>query len=82
MHAQLEMAALVAERHARTGRVGFAGIEYQLAKRGVDVMDQLAERVDRATAIAAAEWSEAKVNAMCERHGSANVRAKPPEGLA
>lgn len=64
MAAQLEMATRLVERYGRTGRVGFLGLEYQVAKRGVIVMDQLAEMVDRATAIAAAEWSEAEVNRM------------------
>jgi len=35
------------------------------------VMDQLAELVDRPTAIAAAEWSEAKISALASRHGQA-----------
>lgn len=67
---QLVMAAAVIERYGRTGRVAFTGPEYQLAKTGVLVMDALAERVDRATAIAAADWSENKVNelaAQCAR---------------
>ncbi len=59
---QLQMAAEVINRYGRTGRVGFTGAEYQLAKFGVQVMDALAEQVDRATAVAAAEWSEQKVN--------------------
>lgn len=67
---QLAMAAAVIERYGRTGRVAFTGPEYQLAKEGVLVMDALAEHVDRATAIAAADWSENKVNelaAQCTR---------------
>ena len=42
----------------------FTGTDYQIAKAGLDVMDQLAELVDRPTAIAAANWSEAKVAQM------------------
>jgi hypothetical protein len=64
MRAQLELATRVVERYGRTGRVGFSGTEYQVAKLGVDVMDQLAEMVDKATALAAAEWGEAQVNAL------------------
>lgn len=64
MRAQLELVTGVVERFGRTQRVGFSGREYQLAKVGVDVMDQLAAVVDRATAVAAAEWSEARVNAL------------------
>ena len=61
MAQQLQLLERVVERYGRTGRVGFTGEEYQLAKVGVIVMDQLAEQVDRPTAIAAAEWSERKV---------------------
>jgi hypothetical protein len=64
MRAQLEMADRVIERFRRTGRVGFTGADYQLAKDGVQVMDQLSEIVDRATAVDAAEWSEARLNAL------------------
>lgn len=61
MTQQLELATAVLDRFERTGRVGFSGSEYQLAKLGVDVMDALASQVDRVTAIAAAEWSEARL---------------------
>jgi hypothetical protein len=63
MTEQLDVLTSVVERYRRTGRVGFSGTEYQLAKRGVQLMDDLAERVDRATATAAADWAEARVNA-------------------
>ena len=59
---QLDLAMALIARHGRTGRVLFTGSEYQLAKEGVLVMDQLAEIVDRHTAIAAAEWSERRLN--------------------
>ena len=62
MRAQLELASTLVARYGRTGEVLFTGPEYQLAKDGVQVMDQLAEIVDRATAVIAAEWSERKVN--------------------
>jgi hypothetical protein len=64
MRAQLELATRLVERYGATGRVIFSGLDYQLAKRGAEVMDQLAQVVDRPTAVAAAEWSEAKVNAL------------------
>jgi hypothetical protein len=62
MAAQLELATRVVERYGATGRVGFSGPEYQLAKRGIDAMDALAETTDRITAMAAAEWSEGVIN--------------------
>lgn len=64
MAEQLHLATAVIERYGATGRVGFSGPEYQLAKLGVDVMDELARLVDRPTAIAAAEWSEARLNVL------------------
>lgn len=69
MRAQLEVAERVIERYRRTGRVGFSGLDYQCAREGVQVMDQLSEVVDRATAVAAAEWSEARLNALLARDG-------------
>jgi len=62
MELQLALATAVLDRYERTRRIGFSGPEYQQAKDGVVVMDQLAELVDRPTAIAAAEWSERRVN--------------------
>lgn len=64
MSQQLELAHTVLERYRRTGRVGFSGTDYQLAKTGVLVMDSLAEIVDRPTALAAADWSEAYLAAL------------------
>jgi hypothetical protein len=61
MAAQLDVLARVVERFGRTGKVGFSGPEYQLAKEGVEVMDQLAALVDQPTAAEAAEWSERRV---------------------
>jgi hypothetical protein len=58
MRAQLELATQVVRRFERTGRVGFTGPEYQLAKAGTEVMDDLAQRADKATAMAAAAWAE------------------------
>lgn len=62
MKAQLELVAVLVERYTRTGRAVFTGPEYQLAKLGVGYMDDLAEIVDRRTALVAAAWSEAFVN--------------------
>ena len=59
MDQQVAMVTRVLKRYMRTRRVGFDGRDYQEAKLGCDVMDALAARVDRATAVAAANWSEA-----------------------
>lgn len=64
MRAQLELAERLIERFTRTGRVGFSGTEYLLAKDGIGYMDQLAEIVDRPTAVAAADWSERSLESM------------------
>lgn len=58
---QLELFAAVFDRFQKTGKVGFTGPEYQLAKRGVETQDALAELVDQHTAVEAANWSEAQV---------------------
>lgn len=62
MHEQLELATAVLERFRDTGRIGFTGPQYQLAKTGVMVMDQLACQVDQAAAEAAAAWSQQQVD--------------------
>lgn len=69
MRAQLELATRLVERFGRTGRIGFSGVEYQAAKRGVEVMDELAWLVDKPTAVAAAEWGEARVSALASACG-------------
>jgi len=61
MNEQLEVATRLVERYGRTNRVRFDGPDLQLAKAGIDVMDQLAEIVDRPTAMQAVDWSEAEV---------------------
>ena len=61
MRAQLDMVTSVVQRYGRTGRVGFSGVEYQLAKAGVSVMDELAEATDKATAVEAALWADMRV---------------------
>lgn len=70
MRAQLELATRLVERYGATGRVLLTGVDYQLAKRGVQAMDELAEAVDRPTAIVAAEWSEQRVNRLAAACGA------------
>ena len=67
MDLQLEVATRLVERFGRTGRVLFVGVDLQAARTGVMVMDMLAEIVDRATAIAAADWrsEERRVGKEC-----------------
>ncbi|MEY8688357.1 MAG: hypothetical protein AB9M53_00575 [Leptothrix sp. (in: b-proteobacteria)] len=64
MTEQVQLTKRLIDRYGRTGRIAFTGPDYQLAKQGLDVMDQLATRADRATACIAADWSEARVHAM------------------
>jgi hypothetical protein len=64
MALQLEMATRVVERYGQTGRVEFDGLEYQVARRGVGVMNELARATDVATAQAAATWSELLADAL------------------
>jgi hypothetical protein len=64
MAQQLAMLEHVIQRYKRTGRIGLSGPEYQLAKAGVDIMDELARLVDLPTAVAAAAWSEARLDAI------------------
>lgn len=61
MAPQLAVATALLDRWRNTRRVVFTGPEYQIARHGVDVMDVLAHRTDRATAVAAADWSEARL---------------------
>lgn len=62
MREQLHLVERLIQRYSRTGRVAFDGPDYQLAKAGLEVMDQLAREVDRQDAIAATEWAEREVN--------------------
>lgn len=64
MAVQLEVAVRLVERYGRSQRVGFAGVDYQLAKRGLQVMDELAQLVDWPTAKQAVAWSQAEVARM------------------
>jgi hypothetical protein len=64
MAEQLHMLEAVLARYKRTGRLGLSGPEYQVARLGVEVMDELARITDLATAQAAANWSEARIGQM------------------
>ena len=64
MTEQLRMVERVVARYIKHKRVAFDGPDYQTAKRGLDIMDALAAIADRATAIAAADWSEHRMNEM------------------
>lgn len=70
MAVQLELATRLVERYGRTGIVAFTGLEYQVAKLGTQVMDLLAEMVDKHTAVEAALWSAqqvARLSSQCRR---------------
>lgn len=82
MHEQLLLCARLVERYGRTGRVAFTGTDYQLAKAGLAVMDQLAEIVDVPTAIEAAAWSEAMIYGLSSSCGAGRITAKQFERLA
>ncbi len=62
MAEQMALTLSVMERYRTTGRIGFDGPGYQLAKRGRIVMDELARLTDKSSAVAAALWSEDEVN--------------------
>lgn len=64
---QMQLATQVVERYRDRGVICFTGLEYQMAKLGVQVMDALAEQVDEATAKAAAAWSTAKLDDLVDR---------------
>lgn len=66
MDAQMALVTRLVERYRDTGRIEFTGDDYGLAKTGVEVMRQLARAVDQPTAIAAAHWSELRVEKMSE----------------
>lgn len=75
MTEQLQLVERMVARYGRTQRVAFDGLDYQLAKSGLDVMDQLARIVDRPTAVAAADWSEMRVKQM-EAEGELRLQAR------
>ena len=59
---QLGLAGRLVDRYKRTGHIVFTGPDYQLAKAGCTLMDELALVADRPTACAAADWSEARLD--------------------
>jgi hypothetical protein len=61
---QLRLCADLVERWKRTGRVGFDGPGFVLAKHGVDVMDEIARMVPVHVAREAALWSEEQLARM------------------
>lgn len=67
MREQLLVVASLLNRYRRTGKVGFSGLEYQQAKEGVEVMDELAAKVDKATAVQACAWSDAMVELVVQQ---------------
>ncbi len=69
---QLQLCLDLIARWKRTGRVGFDGPGLQLARHGVDVMDELARQVSRHVAREAALWSEEQL---------ARMRADNPETI-
>jgi hypothetical protein len=71
MQDQLLLSARVCERYRDTGKVVFTGPEYQLAKLGVQIMDQLAEEADLPTATEAALWSTAQLARLTARERKA-----------
>jgi acetaldehyde dehydrogenase (acetylating) len=60
---QVQLTDALVRRYGLTGRVAFEDGEFELARRGVEVMDQLAELVDKPTAIACSEWGLMKMQA-------------------
>jgi hypothetical protein len=58
MALQVQMATRVVHRYGQTGRIELDSLEYQVARRGVEVMTTLAQATDVATAHMAAAWSE------------------------
>lgn len=66
MRQQGELAMRLIDRYRRTGLVRFDGPDYQLAKAGLVIMDELASSVSHATAAAAADWSEAQTQRLAD----------------
>lgn len=66
MDAQMALITRLVERYRDIGRIEFVDGDYELARTGVHVMGLLAEAVDQPTAIAAATWSELRIERMSE----------------
>jgi hypothetical protein len=63
---QLEVATRLVENYRDTGRIAFTARDYQLARHGVVIMDELARLVDLPTAVMAVDWSEAECNRIAD----------------
>ncbi len=61
---QFDLVIRVTERFLDTGRVLFSGPDYQLAKDGVQVMDELAKETDLANFALAGAWADRKAAAL------------------
>ncbi|MDP4300382.1 hypothetical protein [Leptothrix discophora] len=64
MTEQLMLTTAVLDRYRHTGRIELTSAEYATARAGLQVMDELARLVDRATAVEAARWSEGRMRLM------------------
>ena len=65
---QSELLRRLVAHYQATGRVEWpSDADYRLGVHGVEVMDLLAELVDHATALAAAEYSETRINEIRDR---------------
>ena len=64
MAQDLHVIRALIDRWQRTGRVAYTGIEYQQAKAGLEVADQLARLTDLITARAAVDWAENRINVL------------------
>jgi hypothetical protein len=62
MDTQVAVAHRLLSRHQHTGKVGFSGPDYQAARTGLQVMDELITIVDLPTAMLASEWAERMTN--------------------
>ncbi|WP_119157456.1 hypothetical protein [Caldimonas tepidiphila] len=81
MDAQLELMLSVLERYGRTGRITLEGGEYEAARRGVMVMDMLADRTTDVVASEAAMWSNAQLEAVKARVQRPRAAAAPGSAL-
>lgn len=66
MREQADAVLEMAHRYRKTRTLAFTGSGYQKAKEACDVMDALAEQVDRHTAIQCSEEAQRLVDAMVE----------------
>ncbi len=82
MREQFEVACRLMERFRLTGRVLFTGPDYQTAKLGRELMDALAEAVDKPTALQAARWSEATLPPLIEPCKAYRKRLAAMQGAA